>query len=77
MEESYKLTTTEKRQLSILRKREAKIQSKIKYLLKHGENKVKSIVAKRAKTIENKNPLPNYIEDENKHVHFFFFIYTR
>ena len=60
------LSPAQKRQLTILRKREAKIQSKINYILKHGEQNVKLAVAKRARTIENKNPLPHYIEDNNK-----------
>ena len=49
MNEMKLLSPAQKRKLYILRKREAKIQSKINYILKHGEDIVKlaSLVTKR------------------------------
>ena len=64
------LTPAQKRKLSILKKREKKIQKQIAYITKHGESKVKETVKKRQNTLYNKyyanNPLPNFIEDDTK-----------
>ena len=62
------LSPKQKRAISILRKRQKKLQSKIDYIQKHGEAKVKLAVEKRQKTNESKHPLPNYIKDDTKPV---------
>ena len=62
------LSPKQKRAISILRKRQKKLQSKIEYIQKHGEQKVKLAVQKRQKTNEAKHPLPNYIPDDTKPV---------
>ena len=45
------LSPVQKRQISILKKRQQKLQRQIDYIQKHGEEKVKLTVAKRQNTI--------------------------
>ena len=66
------LSKMQKKMITILKKRQAKIQGQIDYIKKHGAERIKLMVTKRQNTMAtnhyNKNPLPQYIEDDTRPV---------